>query len=446
MSNNTPDFELYRKIYNNEQQNIVSFYPDEIDAVRDYPDYVQEGIVKDSIDLLVDFSKISQGTYTFSSPALTNQFEEFRSKSDYNQKVEYTLRDLHIYGNAYSQVVREDDEVNVYTPQPDHCFAEYDEFNPQKKAKYTGIEIEVEKDDKKYKLRLKYFSGEIAIEATDEKDEKVNPLQAFEEVLSDKDVRVRKNKEGEQEYFISTGATYPLLQLARINKPASEFYGRSVISKAVISKLAYINRLNMLERHSLFISANPKLQLSEDGAKIISQAIEEATSNTSEGIRDIGDIMSNDITPKTIWSVSWLRSATAGFINKKLNFFTSNGRGDNKYIVNNYSLEDLRLARTRAIQDIRSDLKISPALVETEMSTGAKSGIAYKRLMQKTVNHVENLREVITPHLQRLAITVLELENGTKYSELPTIEYPEILEDDEANQRLNRLTERLNNA
>lgn len=442
---NIPEFEFYRKIYENEQNELKAFYVDDIDAIRPGSkglDYVQDGTVKDSIDLLVDFSRIANAEYTFGNPTLTAQFEEIKSNSDYNQKIEYMVRELLVYGNSYTQIVRENDQVNLYTPQPDHCYADYDEYNTQRNPKYVGQKIEIEKDKKKYILNFKYYPGEIVLVATDSDSKKVNPLEVFEEQLQDKNVLVR-TVDGKEEYYIETGATYPLLQLARLNKPSNQFYGKSVISNAVASKVAYINRLTMLERHSIYISANPKLQLSREGARAIQQSIEEVT-KTNKGLKDFNEI--DESSMSNSWSFSWLRSAVASTINKKLSFFIGGGsdEGENKYIVNNYSLEDLRLARSRAIQELRSDLKVSPALVETNLATGAKSGIAYKRLMQKTISHVENMRQAIKPHLQRIAITMLELENNEQYTELPSIEFPPVIEDEEANQRLSRLNQRLN--
>jgi hypothetical protein len=436
---NDIDFEFYRKIYENEQYDIAKFYPDEIDAIRSYPDYVQDGTVKDSIDMLVDFSKIGQAEYTFNTPGLTEQFKAMRANSDFDEKVEYMLRDLHVYGNAYFQVVKEDGEVMVYTPQPDHCYAEYDQYNTQKRAKYVGVKIEVKKDKKKYILDFRYLPGEIVLVAKGTDGNKVNPLDVFSEVLEDKDVLVRTIDE-EEEYYINTGATYPLLQIARLNKPANRFYGRSVITGAVSSKVAYINRLTMLERHAIYISANPKLQLSRKTVAAIIDSIQELV-NSNTQFKEYFETEATVV--KSAFSTSWMKSAIASNVNKELTFFEDDGQGENKYIVNSYSLEDLRLARSRAIEAVRSDLKISPALTDVGVATGAKSGIAYKRLMQKTINHVENLQKTMTPHLQRLAITMLELENETQYTELPTIEYPPIIEDEEANQRLNRLTQRL---
>ena len=440
------DNQLYSNVYHGRQNEIKEFYPSEIDANRSIADYYQTSIPKEAIDSLVDMVQAPKATVTFNQSGLTEIFNRWVVDSDYEQKIEQYLIDLHIYGNAFLQVVKDETGTRVDNGNINNCFAEYDKYNFQKPAKYLYTEITEKKDNKEFSLKAKYLPNEIIFEVKDKEGGKYNPLEIFDELFEGGDVRVRTVDE-EEEYFMVTNTTYPLLFLTRLNKPTDQFYGYSMFTPSVLSKISNLNRYHMMARHSLFLSTVPKLQMNETtGKAIINASIEEAKTQIKPGLPDDFSLDQSTMQP-TSWATSFLRSAVVGTINKKLQFFTkAKGDDDSKYLTYSNNLNDLKDFIALLQSDLRSELYQPKALDDTNMTTGAKSGIAYKRLMQKTINHVENVRDLITPTLKKVITTAMEVETGQIINSLPDIEFPPVVEEDPATNRIQNLSNRLANA
>lgn len=438
--------ETYQNVYYGKQQLIKEFIPDEEEYLRSDSQYIQTAIPKEAVDSLVDMVKAPKATVTFSQPGINEIFERWVVDTDYEERIEQYLIDLHIYGNAFLQVTKDEMGTRVENGNIDHSYAEYNKYNFQKPAKYLYTQITDKKDDKEYILTARYYPGEITYTVEDKEGGKYNPVEIFADLLEGSDVRVR-TVDGKEEYFVLTGTTYPLLFLTRLNKPANQFYGYSMFSPSVLGKVANINRYHMLARHALHLTTVPKLQMNETTGKgMIDSSIEEAKANIQPGLPESFASTGFD-GRRSIWSTSFLRSAIIGTINKKLQFFTkAKGDDDSKYIEYNGSLSDLKDFIAILQSDLRSELYQSKALDDTSMTTGAKSGIAYKRLMQKTINHVENIRDLITPTLRRVIATAMELETGSIINELPSIEYPPVVEEEETTNRIQTLSNRLANA
>lgn len=85
-------------------------------------------------------------------------------------------------------------------------------------------------------------------------------------------------------------------------------------------------------------------------------------------------------------------------------------------------MDFIKRERESIMENIRDELFISKILYSTDISTGQMSGIAIKRLMQTTINHVEDIKDMIAPVIQRLYHLIAETELAYQGA-LPSVKF-----------------------
>jgi hypothetical protein len=125
---------------------------------------------------------------------------------------------------------------------------------------------------------------------------------------------------------------------------------------------------------------------------------------------------------KFVNSASYAFSRAMRKMRDKLVIFTTDGRGENKYIINEYNMDYIKTERNTVLDDLRDELFISKVLYSTDIATGQLSGVALKRLMQVTLNHVEDIQDMIAPVLQRIYYNIAQAEFNYQ-GDLPSINF-----------------------
>ena len=100
--------------------------------------------------------------------------------------------------------------------------------------------------------------------------------------------------------------------------------------------------------------------------------------------------------------------------------------GQTKYLTNDFSLEEIRKQHEIYFNSLMSEMDISEVFYNPSLITGNLSGIAYKRLMSKTLNAVDNSKRTLEPYIARQAFTMMQLAKVNNLTEV-TAEMPEVL-------------------
>jgi hypothetical protein len=124
--------------------------------------------------------------------------------------------------------------------------------------------------------------------------------------------------------------------------------------------------------------------------------------------------------------------------------FESDGRGRNGYLNNPFDIQQALDLQDKMIDTLMSELYISQVLYKPDLATGASSGVALRRLMSLTLNHVTNLRSELEPILQRLGYNIVEtaVNSGLLNANLENLELPEIVFEDLSEKELEEKIEK----
>lgn len=434
-------FQKYKLVETGEQYLISEFAPNEFGELEYAEDYISTDIPRIANTTILDMLNLKEMEVEFDTPSYNEVFQLFRDDSNFDSKIEEAVGAMKIYGNVWTQITKEDDEVQIYNVPPISVRAKYDKNNPQKDAKCFTYKQTKEYNKKKYYLLISFFKGYVEIEAVDEDGKNVNPKTFFEDTLTE--FTEAKKIRNEEKYRIETGLTYSNLQMFRNRRPIDEFYGRSDLTPSVLSKIAKYNRMQNLANRAIGISANPKLKLSSATARLLKAIKDEGNYRTSfvpQTPTSYKDVASTNLSRSTReWS--WMMTQNVMEFDKKLMYFEEDGNGNTEYLVNPYKLDDLFDFMEKLEKQLYTELNVSQVLVNPEIAGGNKSENSYKLLMVQMNNHVETLQMLIKPTIQRIAVCIVELLINSKIEEKPKIIFnpknyyeSENSEVDEANQ------------
>jgi hypothetical protein len=221
---------------------------------------------------------------------------------------------------------------------------------------------------------------------------------------------VLETLKGEQkkglEIVYETQCDYSLIQFARNNINFDDFYSKSDLSLPVISKLNTLNNYSNLADTVIVSNVFPKLLAGEGLVKLMNRIVEEINQkNDSEA------------------PISLLKTPTVQFANgrsylktqvwkdfvNETRIIPNEGRGETKYLQNDFDLEQLRKQSEIFLKAIMTELGISEVLYNSNIATGALSGVAYKRLLTLTINEIEHTKRILEPFIKKCVYTILQL-------------------------------------
>jgi hypothetical protein len=405
-------------------------------------DYLQNDVIKHGIQTLVDFVGLQDTKFDFGNDLANKYFETL----DLTHELESFLFDSLVYGSSYVHITVEDNyytansddkKVCLYSVDPDVVYADYNEYNTQLPAyKYTIIyKKDLEKNMVAF-LLVSFKPGEIIYQAFVKQANKeffVDPFEYFPEFYSeDVDYQIQG-----LEYIINTKSNYSNLQAIQYNKNKKEFYGSGLLTDPIASKLNAINRLDNLAVQVVVDNSQPPLQLNSQAHKGVNQSIVEATQGNSTNTEGSAFPLSleNELKNPVSYAntYNYQEYKVKALAKKKFLTLTADGRGENKYISNPFDIKQGLELERKIFDKIMSDLYLSEVLYKSDLSTGAKSGVAIDRLMTKTIKYIENFRNYVKPVLQRVVFCLLETAknanlNDTNYNldNLPEVKFPNV--------------------
>lgn len=428
-SNNSENYEMYKDLYFG--VHYKHFPINEIEYKLSEKDYISYNLIGFGVDAITNLFGINKATFDFSSSELNNFFEAKRKTIDFDEKIQIMIRDYRIYGNSYVIVNQNTDNdlttTTIENVNPAIVYADYNEYNLSQEAKKYTVLYEKEIDEKKeVYLVIDYLLGQIVISAYLEEGEnyrQVKPIDYFPELVNS----------SEEVITIETGINY-LSLIALHNTQKNSFYGESQINNSVISLQQTVNRLGNLANFVITHNSVPRLKLSEDSAKILQNVIDDNNNGGSLPMPESFTERPRQI--NSFQNVSWAFSSIVAKMGQKLMYFKESGRGSTEYLINNYKLDDLFKFQTESEQKLLKELKVSPALYNSDMASGnLASGIAYKRLLELSIKEVENMRVKSQDQISKIAQILVQLELG-KEVPAPKVEFQPVIEEEVLQQNL----------
>jgi hypothetical protein len=406
------DYTVKKAVYNGEYYKYFNIH--EFDAKSHSYEFVTTDVYRASINMIVDMFKVGEMQVDFRDDATNEKFLEIWNTRQLYKAVEKFIEKAKVYGPSYIELAED-----IYTPSPANIEAIYNEFNPEatEKGYIKTIHAEIEKT--RYTLEIAYYDGEILYNAFinyGQKNQKQVPMPLmFMDLIPEEATQV------DMGYELNTNLTYNTMQGVQYNVKDDEFYGCGDLTLPILSKLNYYNRLVNLCDVIFTYNAFPKFQGSEEVMKLMKNAKDEIANYESQKDITLPTTFMNEA-PRANFLDSASHLFTLAFkrMREKLYIFPA-GRGENKYIINEYNMTYLFEERDRIKKEILDEMNISGVLYDSELKTGQLSGIALKRLMQKTINHVEDLHELFRTPLQKLFHNIMALEGYQ--GDLPDIEY-----------------------
>jgi hypothetical protein len=423
--------------YNTDSQTIYNgdsaelFNTDEFETKVRPIDWVSLDIVKDSIDMIVEMTKVKEIIVDFGDDKQNIYWQKLVDQG-FGEVIKQAMVDQKVVGDSYIQLAVEDDlntfsknlELRAYNINSNSVFADYEQSNPARGAKSYTIKITKQDNQVTYYLLIIFTPGLIEWEAYKdlETNDRVDVRQCFPEYFSD-DIDYLTN--GLSVYY-ETDLEYSNLVNFKNTTQTGEFYGRSDVTNQVISKLQLLERMYNLADYHATDKAKPQRQLSKATGRLLKAAIEEGLNSKSHNVEVTAPesfLNSKQSQKGSKKGVSYMFTKVAQLFNNKLTYYEDDGQGENKYIVNPSSLEDLYQLIQKTKSELYNDLHISEILVNPDVAGQNVSGKALERLMTRTIAHVEDLRYKVEPKIKQLAFTALQI---AKQSNLEDANYPDV--------------------
>ena len=404
-SNHARDYEIKKAVYNGDYYHY--FNAQEFDAKVHPYDYVTTDAFRTCVSIIVDLVKVGEIEVDFGDEQINEEVNNTAKEGHFTARLEKLVENMKVYGSSYIEIVKDEEGFKLYNKQSKLVRAIYNEDNPQAEPEGYILEIEKEINDRKYTLVVTYTVGQILYEAylnyAEQGQRAVNPLEFFEHLIP-----TASTKEGNG-YILETQLKYNTLEGVQYNVPDGEFYGQGDLTYPILSKLNYYNRLVNMSDTIYTYNAFPKFQASMEVGNLLNQAKEETRQEINENLNAPTSFAGVPARVNNFLNTaSYAFSVTMRKMRDKLIIFPTNGRGENKYIINEYNMDFIKRERESILNQIKDELFISKLLYSTDISTGQMTGIAIKRLMQTTLNHVEDIQDMIEPVIQRLYYLVAE--------------------------------------
>lgn len=442
------DYQRNCDLYEGEHWKIFNI--DEQEKKLHKYEYIAYNILATAVDIKTDMIWREAPQIKFKSTKTQKAFDQLRKSTQFDEKLRNATWAMLVYGDAplkiaideNTETAKDELQLCLYNLEPEGWFPDYDEYNPAKPAKVNSLLFTKTIDDKtKAFLVESHMPGKIVwtayIETDQVKDKtQVSPLEYFANELAD----VLANggtKATDSEIVYNTDCEYSLLQVLRNNTDFSEYFGVSDFTLPVISKVNALNNFANLANFVIATNSIPKLILSENASKMLTNIIESINQNRieSENRPGVPDSFIQEPNTKFLHRTSYLRSMIYRELVQQLQAFEDGGRGETKYLTNSFDLAQIREQHEIFFKSLMSELGISEVLYNPALATGGLSGVAYMRLLSPTLNAVDGIKRKLEPYLQKVVYTMLEVANknsliNTK-PEMPEVHFKDgVINDD----------------
>lgn len=408
-------------------------------------EYLCYNIIEQALNTKVDLIWHEKPLITFNNADTQKAFDELRVNTNFDEVMSEFTKNLYLNGDSVLKIaidstdetaIQDDYQLCIYNIDPSCWIPDYYDENPSKYPKQQTFVIEKEikvNDQEKYEAYLfeTHKPGLITWTAFQEWKGKeddymqVDPMVDWSEELQGVLAQGGQADQNTMEITFKTQCDYSLIQFLRNKVGFEEFFGKSDITLPVMSKLNALNNYSNLADTVIVSNVFPKLLAGEGLVKLMNRIIEEINSKPNE-----------NLIPNTLLETPTVQFANAKtylqtdiwkkFVNES-RIIPDEGRGGTKYLQNSFDLEQLRKQHEIFFKAIMNELGISEVLYNSNIASGALSGVAYKRLLTLTINEIEHTKRILEPFMKKLVYTMLQLANAnsliTAKPEMPSVSF-----------------------
>lgn len=432
-------------------------------------EYICYSILKEAVQIKTNLIWQETPLITFDNSRTQKAFNEMRHETNFDYIMSQATAYSYVFGDSLVKIAidenvqtanEEDYKLCLYLASPMNWYPDYNEYAPMREAQSNTLihKKEVEREGVAYLLET-FTPGQITwtafFEKTNQKNSKgeteatqIPVLRYFREELYGV-VATGEVTEESLEVVYETGCNYSLLQRIKNQTSIDSYFGLSDFTQPVKSKINAINNYSNLADVIIVTNAFPKLILSENASNLLKRVYENIENARLTNADRVDGAVDEDLTllPGTTFlsSQRYLTSyAYRELINQMRAFEDGSKGGETRYLQNDFSLEEIRQQHKIYFNALMAELDISEVFYNPELSTGAKSGVAYKRLMTTTLNAIEIKKRHLTPVIKNIVYTMLEIANVNNLSaakpEMPKVEWRDGVVNDEAEDLANLVT------
>lgn len=435
-------------------------------------EYLCYGILDTAVKVQSNLIWSEKPDINFENTDLQKEWDQLREDTNFDYLMQEITNYSIVFGDQPVKIAVDDNtetadkndlELKIYLQSPTIWYPDYDKSNPMKRAKTDTLLFKRNIEDIGTKegeafLLESHIPGQIIWTAFyksngSKEAEQVPLLRYFSDSLDGVVADDEVNDET-LEVVYSTGCRYSLIQVLKNKMDIDSYYGVSDFSLPVVSKLNALNNYANLADVIIVTNSFPKLILSQTAGNILKRIVEEfnkgATTNVDNS--NPGDLTQDP--DKNGQQFLNNKTYAESFIYRKLvdemkAYVDGADGGNTRYLKNDFSLDEIRKQHDIFFRSIMSELSISEVFYNPELSTGAQSGVAYKRLMTTTLNAVGVKKRVLSTFIKKVVFTMLQLakNNGLISSEpeMPAVIFKDGLVDDEGEKLANLVTKVQNN-
>lgn len=406
-------------------------YDEQVKKIHEW-EYICYDLLFQAIEIKSNLIWQEEPEITFDSPELQEEFEELRLNTDFDYIMKQATNYSYVYGDSIIKVAIDDNnetadeqdlKLSLYLQDPKTWYPNYNEYNTSKKAKEDSLVFRKDIFDGKVKKGIAilvetHLPGEIIWSCffKNEGEAEFKEIPVFKYFKDNLEGVVADSQVSEESLTISykTNCQYSLLQRLKNKDSIDSYFGLSDFTNPVVSKINSLNNYANLADVVIVTNSFPKLILSESASKVLDRIIEDFNSKKTIDNNETEKYpTSQNIAQELPTTFLSRQSYATSYIYKQLvndlKFFKDDGRGDTKYLTNDFSLQEIREQHKIFFNSLMSELGISEVFYNPEVSMSATSGVAYKRLMTTTLNAIENTKRKLEPFIKKTVYTMLQL-------------------------------------
>lgn len=393
----------------------LEFNTNEVEYRLNQYEYISNNLVKSAIDLKTDLIWLNKPNISFNNEKIQEWFDYNATETKFLHRLRQLVIDHYVHGDGLVKIQVKKNKISLVNVNPQMWLPSINIFNLQDEDITHSIIANIEVKDNLYSIVEEYQENKIIYKCYKnggygEEKHQVNIASILPNLVENMLVDGGNvNPDGSVSITTDTKMFFRLKNVHRNDS----YYGLSEFTPPVISKINAINRYSNLIDVVLVLNSNPILQVNKATSDLYKQTAKEAISSLqSKGLpKTLTEDLPYDIN-KTAFTVSQLESLKRRVLRNQV--LVNDGRGTNNFLNNPFDTAQAREQSNILKKDLMSELAISEVFYNPSVGTNAKSGAAYKALMQTTINHIKSRKDVIKPLMEDIieSMVKIAIDNG----------------------------------
>jgi hypothetical protein len=403
------DYEYNKRLYYDNHQSIFNFKI--LEYKVDQSDYISHDLLRVATDIKLDLLLLKKPLVTIEGNG-QDKWQDIEKNSLIWQKIRKFAESFMVYGDSVAKIVRTDNNISLLNIDPSIWEAFYDDMNPDNQPLAHQFRYSKNVEGVILTLVECYKQEGIFYWVEDKHGTRYSIDPFWNDIKNKENLTVVENDESMW--------CQPIINANELiiffcnNRKSSEFYGNSDFTQAIVSKLKALEKYTNLADFVLETNTIPPVVINKSMIKNYNKIKTQIQNYDTKSFNNISDFDLTGIdqaTPNAVFGKQDIYTLLSyrQLLQEKV-FVQGADEPEVKFLQNSFDLTQLYTREDKLFKQIMSELSISEVFYNPGLSTGAQSGVAYKRLMGMTLNAVENYQELLTPILETMIVKMLSLE------------------------------------